>query len=61
MGVITLGGRRGAIAAVVFLCGASRSEKSRVNSSATVGIEQVGTQRYSMDGNPLTYASFPHT
>src|SRR5215210_2936655 len=33
----------------------------RVNSIATVGTEPGGTRRYSMDGNPLTYASFPHT
>ena len=32
------------------------SHESRVNSSATVGTEPAGIQRYSMDINPLTYA-----
>src|SRR5215208_5347703 len=33
---------------------------SRVNSSATIGTEPAGIQRYSMDINPLTYAGFSH-
>jgi hypothetical protein len=41
--------------------GASQSDQKRVNSSATVGTEPAGTQRYSVDINPLRYASFPHT
>jgi hypothetical protein len=28
---------------------------------STVGTEPAGTQRYSLDENPLTYAGFPHT
>jgi hypothetical protein len=37
------------------------SERSRVNSSATVGIEPAGISWYSVDINPHTYAANPHT
>jgi hypothetical protein len=28
---------------------------------STVGAEPAGTNRYSLDKNPLTYANLPHT
>jgi hypothetical protein len=40
--------------------GASQSDQKRVNSSATVGTEPDGIQRYSLDENPLTCAVNPH-
>jgi hypothetical protein len=47
-------------------CGSDRDQTGssvgrRVNSSATVGTEPAGIQRYSLDTNPHTYAGFPHT
>jgi len=33
----------------------------RVNSSATVGTEPGGIQRYSLDTKTLTYTDLPHT